>query len=68
MSIRPHFQAIDISETSRPIAIKFNQSDKGKAVNDFGPDRIKTLVSMAKHIFHRIIMGDMLWSLLRIFD
>ena len=32
----------------------------GKAAIGFGPDRIGTLVSMAKDSYHRVIMGEML--------
>ena len=50
---------IDISETSRPIAIKFylkHHWGEGKAALGFGPDRIRTLVSMATDSSHRVIM------------
>ena len=51
-----------ISKTSRPNATKFylkhhwGHGEK-KATSDFGPDRIKTLVSMATDSSHRVIMG-----------
>ena len=32
----------------------------GKAALSFGPDRIRTLVSMATNSSHRVIMGKML--------
>ena len=46
---------IDISETSRLMATKFypkHQWDGGKAALGFGPDRIRTLVSMATDSSH----------------
>ena len=54
---------MNISETSRSIAIKFYQKhhwDGGKAALGFGPDRIGTLVSMATNSSHRVIMGEIL--------
>ena len=32
---------------------------EGKAASGFGPDRIRTLVSMATDSSHRVIMGNM---------
>ena len=49
-----------ISEPSWPIEIKFylkHHWSGGKAAASFGPDRIGTLVSMAKNSSHRVIMG-----------
>ena len=53
----------NISETSWPIVIKFyleNYQDRGLAALGFGPDRIRTLVSMATDSSHRVIMGKTL--------
>ena len=52
---------IDISETNRPIAIKFHVKHhwgRGNAALGFGPDRIRTLASMATGSSHRVIMGE----------
>ena len=52
---------INISETSRPIATKFYLKHHwvgGKEALGFGPDRIRTLVSMATDSSHRVIMGE----------
>ena len=46
-------------ETSGPIATKFylkHHCGKKKAVLGLGPDRIRTLVSMATYSYHWIIM------------
>ena len=54
---------LNISETSGPIAIKFYLKDHwggGKAALGFGPDRIRTQVSMATDSSHRVIMGKIL--------
>ena len=54
------FSNMNISETSRPIAIKFYLKQHwggGKAALGFWPDRIGTLVSMATDSSHRVIMG-----------
>ena len=54
---------MNISETSWPILIKFHQKhywDGGLAALGFGPDWIKTLVSMATYSSHRVIMGKTL--------
>ena len=51
---------INISETSGPIATKFYLKHDwvgGKDALGLGPDRIRTLVSMAMDSSHRIIMG-----------
>ena len=51
---------MNISETSGPIATKFYLKHHwvgGKAALGFGPDRIRTLVSMATDSSHRVIMG-----------
>ena len=56
---RPSVLHINISATSEPIKMKFYQKhhwDGGKAALGFGPDRIKTLVSMATDSTHRVIM------------
>ena len=57
--VRPSSTISNISATSRPITMKFYQKhywDGGKAALGFGPDRIKTLVSMATDSSHRVIM------------
>ena len=49
----------NISETSGLIAIKFylkHHWGEEKAALGFGPDRIRTLVSMATNSSHRILM------------
>ena len=54
---------INISATSWPIVIKFHQKHHlggGLAALGFGPDRIRTLVSMATDSSHRVIMGKTL--------
>ena len=51
---------ISISETSWPIVIKFHLGHHwggGLAALGFGPDRIRTLVSMLTDSSHRVIMG-----------
>ena len=51
---------MNISETSRQIAIKFylkHHWGGGKAALGFGADQFKTLVSMATDSSHRVIMG-----------
>ena len=59
-SVRPFtLSNVYISKTSRPNATKFYQKHHwggGKATSGFGPDQIRTLVSMATHISHRVIM------------
>ena len=52
---------INISETSWRIIIKFHQEHYlggGLTVLGFRLDRIRTLVSMATDISHRVIMGE----------
>ena len=54
------FSNMNISETSRPIAIKFylkHHWGGGKAAIGFGADQIRTLVSMATDSSHRVMMG-----------
>ena len=54
---------MNIFETSVPIVIKFHLEhhlDEGLAAQGFGPDRIRTLVSMATDSSHRVIMGKTL--------
>ena len=54
---------MNISETSCPIIIKFhlkNHWGGGLAALGFGPDRIRTLVSMATNSSHRVIIGKIL--------
>ena len=51
---------MNISETSGLIATKFYLKHHwvgGKAALGFGPDQIRTLVSMATESSHRVIMG-----------
>ena len=51
---------MNISATSRPIGMKFYLKlhwGGGKASVGFDPDRIRTLVSMAIHSSHRVIVG-----------
>ena len=53
------FSNMNISATIGPITMKFYQKhhwDGGKAALGFGPDQIKTLVSMATDSSHRFIM------------
>ena len=53
----------NISATSCPIVKKFylkHHCVGGKDALGFGPDRIRTLVSMATDSSHRVIMGKML--------
>ena len=54
---------MNISETSWLVIIKFHLKDHwggGFAALVFGPDRIRTLVSMATDSSHRVIMGKIL--------
>ena len=54
---------MNISETSGPIATKFylkHHCVGGKDALGFGPDQIRTLVSIAMDSSHRVIMGKML--------
>ena len=51
---------MNISEASRPIAIKFylkHHLGRGKAAWGFGEDQFRTLVPMATDISHRVTMG-----------
>ena len=51
---------MNISETSRPITTKFylkHHWGGGKAALGFDADQIRTLVSMATDISHRVLMG-----------
>ena len=64
---------MNISETSRPITIKFylkRHWGGGKAASlGFGADQIRTLVSMATDSSHRVIMGKRASSrFLAVFD
>ena len=57
---RQPFSNMNISEASRPTAIRFylkHHWDGGKAAWGFGADQIRTLVSMATVSSHRVIMG-----------
>ena len=54
---------MNISETCWPIIIKFHLEHhwgEGFAALGFGPDRIRTLVSMATDSSHRVIMAKIL--------
>ena len=54
---------MNISETSGPIATKFYLKHhwvEGKDALGLGPDRIRTMESMATDSAHRVIMGKML--------
>ena len=54
---------MNISETSGSIVTKFYLKHHlvgGKDALGFGPDQIRTLVSMATDSSHRVIMGKML--------
>ena len=58
---------MNITETRLPIIIKFHLKHHwggGLAALGFGSDWIRTLVSMATHSSHRIIMGKNLVSTL----
>ena len=55
-----------ISANSGPIVTKFYLKHHwvgGKAAICFGPDRIRTLVSMATDSSHRVIIGKILLAL-----
>ena len=57
---RQPFSNMNISEASRPIAIKFylkHHWGGGKAAWGFSADRFRTLVSMATDSSHRVEMG-----------
>ena len=64
VSVRQYtLSEMNISETSWPIIIKFHLKHHwggGLASLGFGPDRIRTLVSMATDSSHRVIMGKIL--------
>ena len=54
---------MNISESNESMKTKFHLKHhwgRGKAAFGFGPDRIRTLVSMATDSSHRIIMGKIL--------
>ena len=54
---------MNISKTSGPIETKFYLKHHWVGEKDalgFGPDRIRTLVSMSTDSSHRVIMGKML--------
>ena len=60
---RPSFTIsnMNMSATSGPITTKFNLKHHwvgGKAAFGFGPDQIRTLVSMATESSNRVIMGE----------
>ena len=58
---------MNISATSGPIATKFYLKHHwvgGKAALGFGPDRIRTLVSMATESSHRVIMEKTIHQIL----
>ena len=61
LSVRPFtLSNMNISETSWCIVIKFHLKHHwgwGLTALGFGPDRIKTLFSMATDSSHRVIMG-----------
>ena len=59
------FSNMNISATSGLITMKYQKhhSDGGKAALGFGPDQIKTLVSMATDSLHRAIMVKMVLPL-----
>ena len=67
-SVRPlTFSNMNIFAISGPIVTKFYLKHHwvgGKAAICFGPDRIRTLVSMATDSSHRVIMGENLVSTL----
>ena len=52
---------MNISEASGPIQPNFTCKSLGlgKAALGFGPDRIRTLVSMATDSSHRVLIGKM---------
>ena len=58
--VRSHFLDMNISETSWPIIIKFHvkrHCGGGLTALGFGPDRVRSPVSMATDSSHRVIMG-----------
>ena len=56
---------LNLSETSRPIAIKFNLQPHlvGKVALGFGQDRIRGLVSIATDSSYRVIMENAVYTL-----
>ena len=66
-SVRPlTFSNMNISANSGPIVTKIYLKHHwvgGKAAICFGPDRIRTLVSMATDSSHMVIMGKFLLAL-----
>ena len=68
-SLRPWvhtFKNMNISETSWRIIFKFHMEHHcggGFAALGFGPDQLRTLISMATDSSHRVIMGKSLWPL-----
>ena len=64
LSVRPStLSNMNISETSRPIRIKFHQKHHwggGLIALGFGYDLIRTLVSITTDSSHRVIMGKIL--------
>ena len=64
LSVRPStLSNMNISEISLLIVIKFHQRHHwggGLTALGFGPDRIRTLASMATDSSHRVIMGKTL--------
>ena len=57
------FPNMNISEASWSIAIRFYLNHHwrgGNAALGFGPDGIRTLVSMATDSFHSVMVGEML--------
>ena len=63
-SVRPFtLSDMNLSETSRPIIIKFHLKHhwgRGLAALGFGPNRIRTLVSIATDRSYRVKMGKIL--------
>ena len=61
---------MNISETNGAIATKYylkHHLGEGKAALGFGPDRIRTLVSMATESSHRVIMEKTVFPLFLVF-
>ena len=62
---------MNISAASRLATVKFYQKHhwgEGKPVLGLGPDRIRTLVSIAIDSSHRLIMGETVVTFLSCFD
>ena len=62
---------MNICGINRPVAIKFYQKHHwsgGKAALSFGPDRIRTLVSIATDSSHRVIMEKTVLPLFLLFS